>query len=457
MGSPTVFSVGAPNGAAGNITLAWPAHNVNDVGILFAESATGGLAGGNIPSGWAHVTNSPQYNSTSNTALNVLWRRAASNAEPNAVVGSPGNHVAGQIIVVRGCVRPGNPWDVSAASVNATISTSASIPGATTTGQDRLVLAAVSWATDTAAAQASGWSNANLTSLTEQVDYSTNAGHGGGFAVASGVKSSAGAYGNTSVTLATGSGQGLISIALAPNIVTVDVTESSSAADSASATMTQAASGSEAASASSSETATRVTTASVSEASSSSDSPSASSVAAGSVVESASAADSQSGAAITTATSTESATAIETISSTLDLYSSANETASASDSSSCSGVLAASIIEACLADAVGSAINALNAGVSESAVANDLQNAICAVVSELVENGVATDASSALRDVHAVVVEMLSASDLSSAIRVTLWADLVNDSAKSTLNPNAGKAALGKMGVYATLTEKRRL
>jgi len=131
-------------------------------------------------------------------------------------VADSGDHQIARIITFRGVIASGNPWDVAVGSVAATASTAVSIPGATTTVANTLVVAIVANATDTTSARTSGWTNANLTSLTERMDNNTSSGNGGGFGVATGVKATAGAYGATTATLATSSVQGMLSFALKP-------------------------------------------------------------------------------------------------------------------------------------------------------------------------------------------------------------------------------------------------
>jgi hypothetical protein len=62
----------------------------------------------------------------------------------------------------------------------------------------------------------SAWTNANLTSLTERTDNTVDNGNGGGLGIATGVKATAGAYGNTAVTLASSAYKGMMSIAIKP-------------------------------------------------------------------------------------------------------------------------------------------------------------------------------------------------------------------------------------------------
>jgi hypothetical protein len=147
----------------------------------------------------------------------VFWSRY------NGTQGAPtasdsGNHQLGRIIAIRGATASGNPWDVTAGGVESTSDTSGSIPGVTTTVANTLVVTvlAASLPDATGTSQYSGWSNANLTSLTERVDNTVTAGNGGGLAVATGVKATAGATGNTAVTLANAATKAMMSIAIKP-------------------------------------------------------------------------------------------------------------------------------------------------------------------------------------------------------------------------------------------------
>jgi len=108
----------------------------------------------------------------------------------------------------------GNPWDVTTSNAVATASTAVSIPGATTTVPDTLVVNIIANATDIATPRTSDWINTNLTNLIEITDVNGTAGNGGGFGSAVGVKSISGNYGSTSAILSTSSVQAQISLAL---------------------------------------------------------------------------------------------------------------------------------------------------------------------------------------------------------------------------------------------------
>lgn len=224
MAAPSVQAVGTEvaAGSASDLVVSWPAHQADDIGVLIV-SGVYGSANNYSASGWTEFPDSPQSNSSDplNARLQVFWRRATSGAEADATVSDVAGDDSkiGVIVTIRGCVASGNPFDVTAGDNTDTNSTSVSIPGDTTTGADRLILAIVGHAwIDSASAQASGWTNGDLTSVTEVVDVCTTSSIGYGIAAASGVKAAAGAYGATTATLAgsAAQGQGRISIAFVP-------------------------------------------------------------------------------------------------------------------------------------------------------------------------------------------------------------------------------------------------
>jgi hypothetical protein len=120
------------------------------------------------------------------------------------------------MIAIRGAVTSGNPWDVTAGGVESTSDTSGSIPGATTTVANTLVVTAIATSLPDASGTAnfSAWTNSNLTSVTERTDNTVTAGNGGGLGITTGVKATAGAYGNTTVTCASSATKGMMSIAI---------------------------------------------------------------------------------------------------------------------------------------------------------------------------------------------------------------------------------------------------
>src|SRR2546426_1572438 len=205
----------------GATAVAWPAHAINDIGLLIIETQNEAVTLGTNAANWTQVTNSPQGTGTTNntgTRLTVFWSRATSTSMGAVGVNDSGDHQIAQIITFRGVLATGNqPWDVTAGDTTPSTTTAVLIPGATTTVQDTLVVAIVSNGSDLSAAQVPGsFTNSDLSSVTKRQDNNTTASGGGGFTVATGSKALAGAYGPTSATLGLSSLQGRMSIPRRP-------------------------------------------------------------------------------------------------------------------------------------------------------------------------------------------------------------------------------------------------
>lgn len=214
---PAVRAIGGFVSGVGGVTPPLPDHEVNDILLLLAETAGGEAI--TPPDGWAHVNGSPVNMASGDpTRLSLLWRRAGA-IEAAPAIADPGDHIGAMIISVSGCIETGDPWDVTATGTEATSDTSVSIPGATTTVDGCLVLAAFSTGTDgLSVPQTSAWVNADLQALTEVRDQWHSNGNGGGFAIVSGVKAKRGAYGATTATIANAGSKALLSIALKPKL-----------------------------------------------------------------------------------------------------------------------------------------------------------------------------------------------------------------------------------------------
>lgn len=198
--------------------LNWPTHAIDDIALLFIESA-----GGETPTladaqGFVEVAGSPQATGVgaAGTRMTVYWARATSTAMVGPTITGPADHVYAQIITYRGAVKTGNPWDVTGGGVKAAASTSVTVTGVTTTVANTLVVQAVARDDDNAAAAFSAETNANLTGIAERSDAGTTTGGGGGFAVWDGAKATAGATGNTTATV-TSSINAFLTIALKPS------------------------------------------------------------------------------------------------------------------------------------------------------------------------------------------------------------------------------------------------
>jgi hypothetical protein len=219
---PAVVGVGAAASGLAAVAPAFPAAYTpvaDDVFLTWCE-----CDGADVlvpPSGWALAVASVLSTGTT-SKLSVLWRRAqAGDTAPS--IADPGNHLLGRMIVVRGCAATGNPWDVAFFTTELAADTTVSIPGVTTTANDCLVLTAFGTGQDVAStAGATAWANATLDGgvVTEQMDNWVADGTGGGFAMASGEKATAGATGATTATLSlTANFKTLLTIALRGTVV----------------------------------------------------------------------------------------------------------------------------------------------------------------------------------------------------------------------------------------------
>jgi hypothetical protein len=195
----------AASGGTGDIVLAWPTpHQAGDVGVVWVESTGGEPV--STPTGYSTVGDSPQAtgSGTNGTQLTVFYRVAESSSEPDQTITDPGDHVTRAMAVVRGCAA--SPVNDTAGGVNASAGTTATIPGATTTVDRCLVLAASSRDNDSAASSFSAWANSNLGdgtvgTVAEVFDLGTATGNGGGIGIAYGVMETAGSVGDTTATV----------------------------------------------------------------------------------------------------------------------------------------------------------------------------------------------------------------------------------------------------------------
>ncbi len=193
----------------------------NDVCLLAVESENEAISL-TTANGFVQVpTWSPQFAGTAATnpgsRLALFWKRTVG-GDAAPVVADSGNHTTGQIHCFSGVTTIGNPWDTGAGGNDGGANdTTGTIPGSTTTVNDTLVVLITSTSFNgTSTAQCSGWTNADLTSLTERTDNTNTINLGGGHCLATGAKASAGSYTTTTVTLAQTTYKGAISLALKP-------------------------------------------------------------------------------------------------------------------------------------------------------------------------------------------------------------------------------------------------
>lgn len=214
--TPTHQATGAKAEGTGNVTVNWPAHQADDVALLFIETSATEAAVLGTPAGFVEVTGSPQFDDASgggnHTRLTAYWCRATSGAMASPVITDPGNHCEAIIVTYRGCRTFDVPYSaVAGDDTDAVTSAAVTVPSAETDAPNcRIVLAIANGA----AWDASGYTNANLTGITERFDDYTGAGNAGQLAIADGEFEGPGDWGPTTATLAGSSNQARMAIAL---------------------------------------------------------------------------------------------------------------------------------------------------------------------------------------------------------------------------------------------------
>jgi hypothetical protein len=220
MAIPSIVAVGAVSAVtSGACTPGIPAGNAaDDILLLFVEAANEPL---NAITNFTRIGSGAVIQATGLvTDLSAFWARAVGGDTAPSITSSPQNHLIARIVGVRGCVTSGSPVNVVNTGLDNTTGTAFSIPGATTTAADCLVFAALSTGTDvTSTTMATGWTNASLASIAEQVDNWNLAGNGGGIAVCAGQKATPGAYGATTGSITTGNTKAFMSFALQGAVV----------------------------------------------------------------------------------------------------------------------------------------------------------------------------------------------------------------------------------------------
>ena len=149
--------------------------------------------------------------------MRVWWVRGSSWTSAPTVTDT-GDHTSCALHRFTGAATSGDPLDVTSSGNDGNANdTSAVIPGATTTVADTLVVLIQGTSFNgTSTAQCGAVTNADLGSITEQFDSTNTSGLGGGHCIITGTKASAGAYGDSTLTLANTSFKGAMSIALKP-------------------------------------------------------------------------------------------------------------------------------------------------------------------------------------------------------------------------------------------------
>lgn len=193
MAAPTVRSVGAYS-TPGNTTphsVATPAgFQSGDVLLAVFEGQTG--TAGVTATGWTLIFNVAQPSLTPNTRLCIVARIADGSEGSSVAFDIPAviNHVSGRMMAIQnhsastvGKIVVDAVGAVGGAGGSPQTNT---VPGITVSPNALVCIVGSSALDLDSTTQFSGWTNANLTSITEQMDNVTSFGNGGGFGLATG-------------------------------------------------------------------------------------------------------------------------------------------------------------------------------------------------------------------------------------------------------------------------------
>lgn len=136
MAAPTWQATGALATGTGGISCSWPAHVSGDIGLLFACMGTTAPGVLSTASGFSRIAMTAQAGLSYGA---IWWCRATSSSMAAPVIADSGDGNAGLIMTFRDCIPTGNPWDVNAATNQASTS-SASIASLTSTLSDLLLV-----------------------------------------------------------------------------------------------------------------------------------------------------------------------------------------------------------------------------------------------------------------------------------------------------------------------------
>lgn len=207
--SPSVRSVGAvstPGSATPHAVPAPASVTVGDLLITVFEGQTG--SAGVTATGWTQIFNDIQPGATPNTRLCVLARLAdgSEGASVNFDVPAPLNHVSGQMVSIQDHSVSNVATDIVVGTRQNAATTGAdetvTIPGITVTAGAMVVMVGSTAIDLSSTTEWASWTNSNLTSITEQMDFATTTGNGGGFGMATGISAGT-APGDSTVVLHT--------------------------------------------------------------------------------------------------------------------------------------------------------------------------------------------------------------------------------------------------------------
>lgn len=205
--TPEFISYGPFAESVNAVTVQTPYSFINgDLLVLVVASVNQAIT---TPSGWTQVTNSPQGTGTAGAVQSIrigVFTKIASGAQAAVTVADTGNLTMGRMFCFRK-VDQTTPIEVTSGSVLATASTTHTLPAITTSTNNVMVAHCTGIGRDASLSlNYTTTTNANLTGLTARVSQTTATASGGGIGLVTGIKTTAGATGTTSVTTQTAKG-----------------------------------------------------------------------------------------------------------------------------------------------------------------------------------------------------------------------------------------------------------
>lgn len=218
MSAPQFLAAGPVVSDSRRVTVSWPAgHRIRDLGLLILETATGDATV--TLTGWTHVAGSPlvDVSGAAGSKFQLLWKYAASNAEPDVSIPDGGDHSLACIAVLRRGPLGGLPFSAVASAIKTSGSTLATLPSVQVSVPNTLVLLLCSRPNDNNSTSTYGEPvNAVLTQLVKRLEGGSSQGNGGGFALFTGVMPTPGTVPATTASQTVSTTNACFSLALPP-------------------------------------------------------------------------------------------------------------------------------------------------------------------------------------------------------------------------------------------------
>jgi hypothetical protein len=185
------------------LDVPWPAHDVNDVALLFVTSSGGNTSTNTLmtANGFTLISNTTIGSGTTGTRLSIFWARASSNAMQPPTLSTGTDFKYAVISTFRGVRLSGNPYSDFAASNKGTASTTSSFATINTTFAYTMVVHAITTDVSSSSPFVTGYSNGTLGSIIKRFDASVTTGSGGGISFGTAELAVSGATGATTATV----------------------------------------------------------------------------------------------------------------------------------------------------------------------------------------------------------------------------------------------------------------